>query len=564
MSRREKRMEKRNSKTFRKLVIVFLFLICIVFVLKYAYNYVKNDVTGKMNLVINNNNITRSLKKDIFRENGVVYISKEDIANFFDMYIYYDKQYNQIITGSDTKIAAIAVGEKKMNNNGSEVSISGTVLEKDGTYYIPFSALDNIYHVKTTYIEQTDTVVIDSLDRKFVVADSKKNNRIKQSRNTISRTVDKVKRGDNLVVVNDSSKDGWVKVRTDNGKIGFVKEDSVTNQTTVREQLEVEKQIPENENVSLIWDYINEYGSAPSRTGKLKGVNVVSPTFFTLKDEGKGEIRENVGESGKNYIKWAHDNGYKVWPSISNNSYINTTSEIMRDYKLRQGLINRIVSIVVKYNLDGINIDFEYMKAEDKSLFNRFIIELTPRLKEMGKVVSVDVTAPDGSANWSGCYDRHTIGKVADYIIFMGYDQNSGKKEGTSAGYDWVEVSLKKFVGTQEEIDSKKVILAVPFYARVCYTNQSGEKEAAKISMNQLDSVIPSSAKKNWDDSLKQYVAEYTKNGRPYKAWIEDERSLAAKLDLVDEYDLAGAAYWRKGFEPDSIWNMISDKTGIE
>ena len=70
MSRREKRMEKRNSKTFRKLVIVFLFLICIVFVLKYAYNYVKNDVTGKMNLVINNNNITRSLKKDIFRENG--------------------------------------------------------------------------------------------------------------------------------------------------------------------------------------------------------------------------------------------------------------------------------------------------------------------------------------------------------------------------------------------------------------------------------------------------------------------------------------------------------------
>lgn len=564
MSRREKYMEKQSHKTFRKIVIVLLFLVSTIFVLKYAYNYMKNDVTGKMNLVINNNNITTSLKKDIFRENGVVYISKEDIANFFDSYIYYDKQYNQIITSSDTKIAVMVVGEKKMTNNGSIVNIQAPVLQKDGTYYIPFSALDNIYHIKTTFVEQTNTVVVDSLSRKFIVADSSKNNSVKQSRTNISRTVDKVKKGDNLVVVTDSNKDGWVKIRTDNGKIGFVKEDSVTNQTMLRDNLVVERQFSEDQNISLVWEYINEYGSAPSRTGKLKGVNVVSPTFFTLKDEGKGEVRENVGESGKEYINWAHSNGYKVWPSISNNSYINTTSEIMRDYKLRQGLINRIVSAVVKYNLDGINIDFENMYAEDKSLFNRFIIELAPRLKEIGAVLSVDVTAPDGSANWSGCYDRHTIGKVADYIIFMAYDQYGSGKEGTTAGCDWVEVSLKKFVGTQEEIDSKKVILAVPFYTRIWYTTSSGKRTPDTVGIKRLQEIIPSNAKKTWDDNLKQYIAEYTKDGRPYKAWIEDEKSLDAKLSLLEKYNLAGAAYWRKGFEPDSIWNMISSKIGVE
>ena len=87
MSRREKRMEKPKSKIFSKLVVTALFLISVVFVLKYAYNYVRNDITDKTNLVINNNNITTSLKKDILVEDGVVYISKEDIQNFFDPYI---------------------------------------------------------------------------------------------------------------------------------------------------------------------------------------------------------------------------------------------------------------------------------------------------------------------------------------------------------------------------------------------------------------------------------------------------------------------------------------------
>lgn len=564
MSRREKRVEKQNNKTFRKLLIVAIFLISAIYILKYAYNYVRTDITDKTNLVINNSNVTDSLKKDVFIQDGVVYIAKEDIYNFFDPYIYYEEEYNQIITGSNSRIAAIVIGEKKMTNNGSIVNIPATVLEKNDTYYIPFSALDDIYHVKTTYIEETDTIVVDSLDRKFVVADSSKNNNVKQERTALSRTIAKLEKGENVAVVSDSNKDGWVKVRTDSGKLGYVKEDSITNHTVVRDDMITSSQIEGN--ISMIWEYFSEYGSAPSRTEKLQGVNVVSPTFFTLKRLGKGEIYENIGSSGEAYIDWAHDNGYQVWPSISNNSYIDTTSEVMNDYKLRQELINKIVSLVVKYDLDGINIDFENMYVEDKQLFNRFIIELAPRLKEIGAVLSVDVTAPDGGETWSMCYDRHTIGKVADYIVFMAYDQNgiSSPKEGTTAGCDWVEVNLQKFVGTQEEIDSKKIILGVPFYTRIWYTNLNGELTSEAVNIKDLDSIIPSSAEKIWDNDLKQYVTEYTKNGRKYKVWIEDEKSIDAKLSLIEQYNLAGAAYWKKGGEPNSIWNMISGKLNIK
>ena len=565
MARREKVEKKQSNKTFRKLLIVAIFLIGVLYTLKYAYNYVRNDVTDRTNLIINNSNVTTSLKKDLFIQDGVVYLAKEDIYNFFDPYIYYEEKYDQIITGSDTRIAAIVIGEKQMTDNGSTVNISGTVLEKDGTYYIPFSDLDDIYNVKTTYIEETDTVVVDSLDRKMVVADSCKNNSVKQERTTISRTVAKLEKGENVTVVNDSSKDGWVKVRTDSGKLGYVKEDAITNYTTIRENMDREITSIEG-NISMIWDYFSEYGSAPYRTEKLEGVNVVSPTFFTLVEMGKGEIYENVGSSGKTYIEWAHNCGYEVWPSISNNSYIDTTSEIMNDYKLRQNLINDIVSLVVRYDLGGINIDFENMYEKDKALFNRFIIELAPRLREIGAVLSVDVTAPDGSETWSMCYDRHTIGKVADYIVFMAYDQNgsTSPKEGTTAGHDWIEVNLQKFVGTQEEIDSEKIILGIPFYTRVWYTNSSGELASQAVNIKDLDDIIPSSASKTWDDDLKQYVTEYTRNGTTYKVWIEDEKSIEAKLDLIEEYNLAGAAYWQKGGEPDSIWSMISEKLNVK
>ena len=131
-----------------------------------------------------------------------------------------------------------------------------------------------------------------------------------------------------------SKENGWIKVRTSNGNLGYIKEKSNQNIVVSRNAQQNQKQIEGK--VSLVWDYFSEYGSAPDRTGtKIKGVNVVSPTFFTLTDEGKGRIDENVGNDGTQYIKWAHLNGYKVWPSISNNTYIQTTSDIMNDYKVK-------------------------------------------------------------------------------------------------------------------------------------------------------------------------------------------------------------------------------------
>jgi spore germination protein YaaH/mRNA-degrading endonuclease HigB of HigAB toxin-antitoxin module len=560
MSRREKKSVKGNW--IFKIIVVAIVLLAAIFVIKIAGNYKNNDIVGKVNLIINNSNVTADLKQDVFvDENGVIYIAKEDIENFFDNYIYYDEKYNQIITGSSTKIANMVVGENLATVNSAEVKLKSPVIEKENKYFIPFSELKSVYNVDIEYIN--NRVVVDSLDRKYQIATVAKDISIKSKPTSLSRTVDKIKAGDAVVISNrkdDLVKSGWKKIRTSNGSLGYVKEDNLGKINTIRDDM-VETSKVEGK-VSLAWEYFSDYGSAPERSGAMDGVNVVSPTFFRLEQLGKGNVKENVGTAGINYINWAHNNGLKVWAMISNESMLDTTSEIMNDYKLRNKLINNIVNLVVKYNLDGINIDFENMYMEDKAMFNRFLIELEPRLNEMGKVLTVDVTAPDGSETWSMCFDRNTISKVADYIIFMAYDQYgaSSNKEGTTAGCDWVEANITKFLG-QEGVNPDKLVLAVPFYTRL-WKEANGKVSSETVDLKDVDKVIPANVEKKWNDNLKQYYIEYTQNGAVYKMWIEDLKSISAKLDLINKYKLAGAAYWEKDRESPEVWDIVKEKLG--
>lgn len=557
-------MAKEKRFYIYKLIVVLVFALAVWFVLKTATNYIKDDIVGKTNLVINNSNTTKNLKNDVIVENGVVYVSTKDIANFFDDHIFYDNKYDQIITTSETKVATLKLNENKAKVNGSTVDLVASAKKIGEQFYLPFSEIsESVYNVETTYIEDTNTVVLVSLDRELTYANSSKKNSVKSKPTMFSKTVDKIEKGDNVTVVPSKNGDenGWTKVTTENGKIGYVKATTLANTKKIRDNLEMGKQIQGN--VSLVWEYFSKYAKAPQRTEKIDGVNVVAPTFFSLSDSKKGAIVANVGQAGQNYINWAHSNGYRVWPWVANEATNkedkDLTSEILNDYKLREKLISSIVSAVEMYNLDGINLDFENMYESDKDAYSRLVIELAPRLKELGKVLSVDVTAPDGSPDWSLCFNRNVIGDVADYVIFMAYDQHnqSSTEAGTVAGCDWVEANINKFLG-QEGVKPEKIILAMPFYTRVWNVTDGGLSSSA-VDMKSQSTLIPGDAKITWDDSLKQNLAEYEKNGRTYKVWMEDAKSLKCKLDLVKKYNLAGGAFWRKDQETSDVWKVINE-----
>lgn len=547
----KKKVIKRTFFTIVALLIIFA-------VAMIANNYIILDNNKSTNLIINNKNMTSSLKNEILIKDNIIYLSKQDIANFFDKHIYKDEKTNKIITTYEKKIAEIGFEDNTININGSDKEIYAHAIEKDGQTYLPISEMADVYNIEMANIPETNIVTIDSLEKAQKRAIVNSNVSVKSSSNFISRTVDRIKKGDAVIVV--SSNKGYSKIRTGNGKVGIIKTNKLENEFTIREDMEEEKQI--NGKVNLTWDYYSEYASAPNRVGtKIEGINVVSPAFFYLGTDGK--LKENVGKEGKEYLQWAKENGYKVWPMVSNafaaKESLNITSNIMNSYEARKKLIESIISKCVEYELDGINLDFENMKAEDKDMYSRFIIELEPRLKEIGMVLSVDVTAPDGGETWSMCFDRHVIGDVADYTIFMAYDQNgvSSKKPGTTAGYNWIKLNLVKFLQT-EEIDPDKLILAVPFYTRIWTTNQDGKVVGnTTISMKYINKTIPDGESKQWNDELKQNYVEYTSGNNKKEIWIEDLESLKAKISLIKDNNLAGVASWEVDMASDDVWQMI-------
>ena len=551
---KEKKININLIKLISIIIVAILLITIIIVIAKKVSNEKISDTT---NLIINNRDVTSGLKHNVKIEDGIVYMSMNDLDNYFDKYIYLEKETNEIVTTYQDKIASIGFESNKITINGSVKKINAKAIMENEIYYLPISEMLDVYNIELKNIENTNTITLDSLDRKQVKATLKSKVSVKSQGKLLSRIVDKAGKGSTVIVISETES-GWSKIRTENGIIGYVKTSKLENVTTVREEKLEQKQIEGK--VNMFWDYFSQWVQAPNRSGqKIEGVNVVSPSFFYL-DENSGNLNENVGNAGKAYIDWAHSNGYKVWPMISNaEAGIKITSNILNSYTRRQDLIQSIVEKCALYDIDGINVDFENMYQEDQEEFSRFIIELMPRMEEMGIVVSVDVTAPDGAPNWSMCYDRNVIGDIADYLVFMAYDQygSSDTKAGTTAGFNWIETSLKKII-EYDEVETEKIILGLPFYTREWTVAQDGTAKSKVVSM--INIKIPTTVEKQWNDTLKQYYMEYKSGKNTIKMWIEDGTSIKEKVSLVTKYNLGGTSCWRKDMETSNVWSIIKEE----
>ena len=545
-------------KTIRNIILVIIFGALVGFALYIAPNYKKDPNENVTNLVINYTNVTGKMSgKVIIDDNETIYLSLDDIENYYDRYIFFEKQYNYIIATANGKTACFDIKNQTLTINDKKEKCK--IINQDDKYYIPITALESVYNINVKYVSDYNTVVIDSLDKPLETAKTNKEVWVKSKNIELSRTLEKLQADTTISIVpNDENKDykGWTLVKTDNGKIGYIKSENLTDFKTERSE---EKE--EQKTISIAWEYFSKVAKAPKNdiTTKYDGINVVAPSFFYLEDS---QVKENVGIDGINYINWAKNNNYEVWAMVQNNNDSKAKkdefSKWVNDYEKRQEIINQIVNYAQGYKLDGINIDFENIYKTDKDALSRFIIELKPKLENIGVTLSVDVTEPDGSDSWSLCFDRNVIGDVSDYIVFMAYDQygSASKKAGSTASYDWVEKNINKFI-KQEGVEANKIILGIPLYTRLWKENGS-EVTSTVIAMKNEDKYIKSET--TWLESAQQKYVEYTDKNVTYKMWIEDEDSIRQKLNLIKKYNLTGAAFWQKGFEKDDIWQIVKSQ----
>ena len=310
--------------------------------------------------------------------------------------------------------------------------------------------------------------------------------------------------------------------------------------------------------INLVWQAAfiktaDDFAQLPPVTG----VNVVSPCWFDIINVN-GFIRNKANLA---YAKTVHKKGYKIWALITNSFNPEVTHSVLQSETARSYVIEQMLVNAKKYNLDGYNLDFENIHDSDKALLTDFVQEIYVAMKKQNLVISMDITVPSGEPYWSNCYDRKALGETLDYVMLMAYDEHHPHSQsmGSTASINWVEKGLEN---TLKDIPPQKLVLGLPLYMRIWQEDtETGKVVGKTLTMPQAEKLI---SEKNispqWLDKQGQYYLEYTEGKKIYKVWQENKYSLQLKAALVNKYNLAGIACWRKGFETPDIWPTLEER----
>ena len=309
--------------------------------------------------------------------------------------------------------------------------------------------------------------------------------------------------------------------------------------------------------VGLVWQPRLDDATDMSEAERIDCINVVSPCWFRISSED-GTMSHAALSPDKDYVKKAQKKGYKVWALVSNSFDPDMTHRLLANPAGMKRAIDEIMQAVKKYDLDGINLDFENIEEEDRDALSGFISRLGAELHKENKNFSVDVTFPGGSPNWSLCYDRGAIATAADYVMVMAYDEHPGgsKYAGSVASIGWVENGVQAML---REVPAEKLVLGMPLYSRIWKESDGVVEDVETLWMEDADKLVrEKKLARVWDADAGQYYFEYQKNGQLCRVWQENARSIALKASLISKYDLAGAALWRRGFETADVWPVLA------
>lgn len=240
----------------------------------------------------------------------------------------------------------------------------------------------------------------------------------------------------------------------------------------------------------------------------------------------------------------------------------NLIHEMLTSAEAKETLISNLLRTVEEKEFQGVDVDFEYILAEDRDLFTAFVAELRARMNVAGYIVSVAL-APKTSANQQGLLyegkDYRGLGEAADEVLLMAYEW------GYTYGPAMAVAPLDKVRQVVEyaltEIPSEKINLGIPNYG-YDWTLPYVRGESRAVTIGHVEAVqiaIENDVAIQFDELAQSPYFRYTKEGKVHEVWFEDVRSLRAKYNLVQEYDLKGIGVWQIMRLFRAMWLLYAD-----
>lgn len=369
-----------KRKFIRNIIIGIIALIIVAFIINIAPGYKRDKYKDVINLVIGDTNVTEKLSKPIYKDKeGTIYISKEDIKELLDKTLYYDTEENMLIATSEVSVASMQLGEKIIRVNGSINDTLDTIIQYEDTIYIPIEEMEIVYNIEVKYLEEQNIVIIDKLNEGMIKAETDKKTKIRFKPRSLSKNIGELEVGSQVYAFYTTSK-GWRLIRTEDGIVGYVKANVLTNEYIIRQDM---KQNTETKTISSSAD--------DNTTINIDGDNVLIKDLLKLTDEGV--LIKNI-ESSNN------TENNKIWANLE------LTNVDLSSYSNRTSIIKNIVNIARKNDISGVNIILE----NNENSIERFIIELSPLLREIGILTNIVI---DNNSN----INTENYQNIVNYII---------------------------------------------------------------------------------------------------------------------------------------------------
>ncbi len=568
MAKKRKKRRKRRGSRLAPVLVMLLLLIVVAgagiitsMLKKYSpsdtrmslADYYGQEAEGELVLI---------LQDTILEERGKIadntaYIPYQVVARDMGGRLYWDQESGQMLYTTPTQIQRIDPETSFYEAGDETFSRDYTIVkEMDGQYYIALDFLEEHMEIKGTLYENPDRAVIICNWGTVNTVAAREDTVIRYQGGIKSPILSDVQKGQEFILLEQL--DNWSRVMSADGIDGYVENKALG----AVQETEYVYDGPYEENftsltrdykINLAWHQVTSEaanGAFEQTVKDLQGVNVISPTWFSVTGT-EGTISSLASAE---YVEKAHKKGMEVWGLIDNFDKNVSTLETLSKRSARTHIIEMLLSEAKRVGMDGINLDFEALTEEEAPHFIQFVRELSVMCRANNLVLSVDNPVPQ----YTSFYNRKEQGIVADYVIIMGYDEHTVGAEtaGSVASLPFVEAGI---VQTLKEVPKEKVINGVPFYTRLWTENNNGAVTSEVFGMDQAEKYVQEKGMEvYWNKDVSQNYGELATSEGTQKIWLEDEKSLEAKMKLIQQYELAGVAEWKLGFERADVWPVIS------
>ena len=581
----------------KKLIPVLLAIVLIVVIAaiafggslidRFSYSKERADLNSYYGLEAQDD-IAIVLQDEIVEEkakliDGVCYFDLPTVEKYFTDRFYVNTQEQVLLYTTATDVIRINIGDESnviyISGVGNSIDYRAALYEGD-TLYIAADYVKRYANLEYTLYDAPLHMQVYTSWGLVTQAELTKKTAIRYQGGVKSNILEDVEAGDTVTILEEM--ENWTKVKSQDAYIGYVENKYLSDKTAVQ-------QTPVTDAMEITYNSLSKEGTInmafhqvfaeaanselSSLLGASKAVNVVAPVWFRLNDNAGGF----ASIASASYVQQAHNAGVDVWAVItdvdSKSVYdVDIDFEaLLSSSQNRANLIANLMQQADTYGLDGINIDFEKVRDGAGSHFVQFLRELSIETHKRGIVLSVDNYVP---TEYTAHYNRKEQGLVVDYVVVMGYDEYyAGSPEaGPVSSYNYVKEGITE---TLKEVPAEKVISGIPFFTRLWKETPKTEEELKSdkgTDAEQYSATVESDAygmdnaqavvkqagvDTTWDKKAGQNYATWEADGSKYEIWLEDSKSIEAKLKLMKKYKLAGTAEWSLGQESSDIWNLI-------